>query len=78
MIEYKQLIFLLKRPHIVEAEPFADTFGPKSQRKRSKIDAGTFEELGKLGAAAANRAEDAAAEAGTGVIGPNKSSPSTF
>lgn len=65
---------LRKRPHIVEAEPFADTFGPKSQRKRSRIDAGTFEELGKLGAAAANRAEDAAAEAGTGVIEPLASS----
>ncbi|KAG8910219.1 GTPase required for pre-60S ribosomal subunit nuclear export and maturation [Tulasnella sp. 417] len=34
-----------KRPHIVETEPFEDTFGPKSQRKRPRIDIGSFEEL---------------------------------
>ncbi|KAG8903218.1 GTPase required for pre-60S ribosomal subunit nuclear export and maturation, partial [Tulasnella sp. 417] len=33
------------RPHIVETEPFEDTFGPKSQRKRPRIDIGSFEEL---------------------------------
>jgi nuclear GTP-binding protein len=42
----------LQRSHIVETEPFGETFGPKSQRKRPRIDAGSFEELGKLGAAA--------------------------
>ncbi|KAG6827409.1 GTPase required for pre-60S ribosomal subunit nuclear export and maturation [Tricholoma furcatifolium] len=47
----------LKRPHIVETEPFSETFGPKAQRKRPRIDAGSFEELGKIGAAAADEAE---------------------
>jgi nuclear GTP-binding protein len=36
-----------KRSHIVETEPFADTFGPKAQRKRPRLDASTFEELVK-------------------------------
>ncbi|GLB43590.1 putative GTPase that associates with pre-60S ribosomal subunits in the nucleolus and is required for their nuclear export and maturation [Lyophyllum shimeji] len=47
----------LKRPHIVETEPFSETFGPKAQRKRPRMDAGSFEELGKLGAAGAEEAE---------------------
>lgn len=34
-----------KRPHIVETEPFNDTFGPKAQRKKPRIDAGSFAEL---------------------------------
>ncbi|KAF9235127.1 NGP1NT-domain-containing protein [Melanogaster broomeanus] len=46
-----------KRSHIVETEPFNDTFGPKAQRKRPRLDVGTFEELSKLGAAAAEEAE---------------------
>ncbi|KAH0591351.1 hypothetical protein H2248_001429 [Termitomyces sp. 'cryptogamus'] len=50
----------LKRPHIVETEPFADTFGPKAQRKRPRIDVGSFEELSKLGAAAAAEADTTA------------------
>ncbi|KAH9056874.1 NUC091 domain-containing protein [Lactarius vividus] len=50
---------LRKRSHIVETEPFAETFGPKALRKRPRIDAGTFEELGKLGAAAAEEAAQA-------------------
>lgn len=58
-----------QRSHIVETEPFGETFGPKAQRKKPRIDAGTFEELGKLGAAAAEVAEDAATQSGTGVIG---------
>ena len=66
---FSTLTIPLKRPHIVEAEPFADTFGPKAQRKKPRIEAGTFEELGKLGAAAADEADSAAAEAGTGIIG---------
>ncbi|KAG6885831.1 hypothetical protein C0993_009223 [Termitomyces sp. T159_Od127] len=49
-----------RRSHIVETEPFADTFGPKAQRKRPRIDVGSFEELGKLGAAAAEEAETVA------------------
>ncbi|KAH9984043.1 NGP1NT-domain-containing protein [Russula compacta] len=52
-----------KRSHIVETEPFADTFGPRAQRKRPHIDAGTFEELGKLGATAAEEAAQAKATA---------------
>ncbi|KAJ7762291.1 NUC091 domain-containing protein [Mycena maculata] len=59
---------LRKRPHIVEVEPFGDTFGPKAQRKRPRIEAGSFDELGKLGAAAEGEAADAAAEKGTGTI----------
>ncbi|KAI0301510.1 NGP1NT-domain-containing protein [Russula brevipes] len=52
---------LRKCSHIVETEPFTETFGPKAQRKRPRIDAGTFEELGKLGAAAAEEAAHARA-----------------
>ncbi|KAH0837869.1 NGP1NT-domain-containing protein [Lanmaoa asiatica] len=44
-----------KRSHIVETEPFSETFGPKAQRKRPRLDVGTFEELGKVGGAAAER-----------------------
>ncbi|VDC04198.1 unnamed protein product [Peniophora sp. CBMAI 1063] len=50
---------LRKRAHIVETEPFGDTFGPKAQRKRARLDVGTFEELSALGAAAADEAESA-------------------
>ena len=35
-----------QRPHIVETEPFSNTFGPKAQRKRPRLDLGSFEELG--------------------------------
>ncbi|KAJ7508448.1 NUC091 domain-containing protein [Mycena galericulata] len=59
---------LRKRPHIVEVEPFGDTFGPKAQRKRPRIEAGSFDELSKLGAAAEEEAADAALENGTGTI----------
>ncbi|KAF8167570.1 NUC091 domain-containing protein [Crassisporium funariophilum] len=65
---------LRKRPHIVETEPFSDTFGPKAQRKKPRIDAGTFEELGQVGAAAAEEAENAATVSGLGVIEPLASS----
>ena len=53
----------IQRSHIVETEPFAETFGPKALRKRPRIDAGTFEELGKSGAAAAEEAAQANATA---------------
>ncbi|KAJ7084757.1 NUC091 domain-containing protein [Mycena crocata] len=59
---------LRKRPHIVEVEPFGDTFGPKAQRKRPRIEAGSFDELSKLGAAAEEQAADAALKNGTGTI----------
>lgn len=36
-----------KRPHIVETEPFGNTFGPKAQRKRPRLDIGSIEELGE-------------------------------
>ncbi|KAF8712517.1 hypothetical protein AX14_013042 [Amanita brunnescens Koide BX004] len=65
---------LRKRPHIVEAEPFSETFGPKAQRKRPKIDMNSFEELGKFGAAAAEEALETANEAGTSVEEPLASS----
>ncbi|KAG7100052.1 hypothetical protein E1B28_001836 [Marasmius oreades] len=63
-----------KRSHIVETEPFSETFGPKAQRKRPKIDVGDFEELGRLGAAAAEDAEVSASRSGQGVIEPLASS----
>ncbi|KIR54428.1 nucleolar GTP-binding protein 2 [Cryptococcus gattii Ru294] len=50
------------RPHIVETEPFGDTFGPKAQRKRPRLDIGSIEELGESSAAAAAAAEAATAE----------------
>ena len=55
----------------METEPFGDTFGPKAQRKKPRIEAGTFEELSKLGAAAADEAAEAATESGLGIIGRN-------
>ncbi|KAF8644228.1 hypothetical protein AX16_008583 [Volvariella volvacea WC 439] len=59
-----------KRSHIVETEPFSETFGPKAQRKRPKIEAGNFEELGKMGLAAAEEAENVANQEGKRVIEP--------
>lgn len=59
----------MQRAHIVETEPFSETFGPKAQRKRPRIEAGSFEELGKVGAAAADEAENVADETGAAVIG---------
>ncbi|OCF59159.1 nucleolar GTP-binding protein 2 [Kwoniella mangroviensis CBS 10435] len=41
-----------KRPHIVETEPFSNTFGPKAQRKRPRLDIGSLEELGESSTAA--------------------------
>ncbi|KAF8346873.1 NGP1NT-domain-containing protein [Amanita rubescens] len=58
---------LRKRPHIVEAEPFSETFGPKAQRKRPRIDVNSFEELGKF-------ATEEALAAGTTVEEPLASS----
>lgn len=53
----------------METEPFKDTFGPKAQRKKPRIDAGDFEELSKFGAAAEKVADAAATESGANVIG---------
>ena len=49
--------FYGQRSHILETETFKDTFGPKSQRKKPRLDVGTFEELGKASEAAADEAE---------------------
>lgn len=43
----KFYLYLPKRPHIVETEPFSNTFGPKAQRKRPRLDIGSIEELGE-------------------------------
>jgi hypothetical protein len=40
------------RPDLVSAEPFAQTFGPRSQRKRPKVEAANFEDLIKSNAQA--------------------------
>lgn len=46
-----------QRPHIVETEPFGNTFGPKAQRKRPRLDIGSIEELGETTATAELPAE---------------------
>lgn len=51
----------------METEPFSETFGPKAQRKKPRLDVGTFEELSKIGAAATERTEDLA-EGLSGII----------
>ncbi|GAA95317.1 uncharacterized protein L969DRAFT_15214 [Mixia osmundae IAM 14324] len=48
------------RPDLAVAEPFADTFGPKSQRKRPRLDAANFEEM--LGASQAHNQRDSDAQ----------------
>jgi nuclear GTP-binding protein len=53
----------------VDTEPFSDTFGPKSQRKKARIDASDFQELAQSGAAAAEEAALAADATGAGVLG---------
>ncbi|EJF67375.1 NGP1NT-domain-containing protein [Dichomitus squalens LYAD-421 SS1] len=48
-----------KRSHILETEAFKDTFGPKAQRKKPRLDVGTFEELSKASEAAVEERENA-------------------
>jgi len=43
----------LSRPNLTTAEPFQNTFGPKAQRKRPRIEVGSFEELASRGLALA-------------------------
>jgi nuclear GTP-binding protein len=43
--------------HIVETEPFSNTFGPKAQRKRPRINVGSFAELGESSQAASEAKE---------------------
>ncbi|TFK89858.1 NGP1NT-domain-containing protein [Polyporus arcularius HHB13444] len=65
---------LRKRSHILETETFKDTFGPKAQRKKPRLEIGTFEELGKASAAAADEAESSAMPGADGESGPAASS----
>jgi len=62
MICHWQLIFFSQRAHIVETEPFSEIFGPKAQRKRPRLEVGSFEELGKAGTTAAEEAKNVAGE----------------
>ena len=55
----------MQRSHIVETEPFSETFGPKAQRKRPRIDASSFEEL----VSSAEVAAETAQKSGTNTIG---------
>ncbi|RPD82762.1 NGP1NT-domain-containing protein [Lentinus tigrinus ALCF2SS1-7] len=59
---------LRKRSHILETEGFKDTFGPKAQRKKPRLDVGTFEELGKASAAAAEEAENSGGDGESGPV----------
>ncbi|KAI0814921.1 NGP1NT-domain-containing protein [Irpex lacteus] len=54
-----------KRSHIVDTEPFEQTFGPKAQRKKPRIEVGTFEELSKISSANVDEAEEKADAAAT-------------
>ncbi|KDQ62852.1 hypothetical protein JAAARDRAFT_168132 [Jaapia argillacea MUCL 33604] len=65
---------LRKRSHIVETEPFSETFGPKAQRKKPRLEVGTFEELGKAGAAAAEEAAESSTAVENGTYDPLASS----
>lgn len=44
-----EVVLQLSRPNLTTAEPFSDTFGPKAQRKRPRIDVGSFEDLATNG-----------------------------
>ena len=61
----------LQRSHILETETFKDTFGPKSQRKKPRLDVGTFEELGKASEAAAEEAESNNVDGESGMPSPD-------
>lgn len=69
LIFFKNILIFLQRSHIVETEPFGDTFGPKAQRKRPRLDVGTFEELSK-----ASHSEDPSVSAGPSTT-PDTSAP---
>ncbi|KAI6133678.1 NGP1NT-domain-containing protein, partial [Pisolithus croceorrhizus] len=68
---------LRKRSHIVETEPFGETFGPKAQRKRPRLDVGSFEELSKVGTAAFEEAAEAD-NRGEGPSGTNQRAADEF
>ncbi|KAH9947080.1 NGP1NT-domain-containing protein [Amylocystis lapponica] len=68
-------------PNLRKTEPFKDTFGPKSQRKKPRLDVGTFEELSKLGDEVADNAALSAAEPAKSLADPFEeflASTSTF
>ena len=50
----------IQRSHIVETESFSETFGPRAQRKKPRLDVGSFEELSQVSAAAVEQAEEIA------------------
>ena len=54
----------IQKPHIVETEPFSNTFGPKAQRKRPRLDIGSLEELGESTSIA--KEDEAAGELNSG------------
>ncbi|OCF76583.1 nucleolar GTP-binding protein 2 [Kwoniella mangroviensis CBS 8886] len=58
-----------KRPHIVETEPFSNTFGPKAQRKRPRLDIGSLEELGESSTAADIAAQGEASQLDSADLG---------
>jgi len=53
----------------VETEPFSETFGPKAQRKKPRVEASSFEELCQISSAAVTEADEAAYATGTNVSG---------
>ncbi|KAI4527916.1 NGP1NT-domain-containing protein [Schizophyllum commune Loenen D] len=59
-----------KRSHIVETEPFSDTFGPKAQRKRPRVEVGSFAELADAANEAAAEPEEGSAAAPVEVLEP--------
>jgi nuclear GTP-binding protein len=65
----------IQRSHIVDTEPFQQTFGPKAQRKKPRLDVGTFEELSKASSAIADEAEEKKDEASTETGGKLKYFP---
>ncbi|KIK29952.1 hypothetical protein PISMIDRAFT_648197 [Pisolithus microcarpus 441] len=60
-----------------ETEPFSETFRPKAQRKRPRLDVGSFEELSKVGTAAFEEAAEADSRA-EGSSGANQRTADQF
>ena len=60
---------LHQRSHILETETFKDTFGPKAQRKKPRLDVGTFEELGKASFEALEEVESSTVQGADGDAG---------
>ncbi|KAI5454183.1 GTPase required for pre-60S ribosomal subunit nuclear export and maturation [Naganishia albida] len=60
-----------KRVHITEVEPFNDTFGPKAQRKRPRLDIGSMEELSQAATDAADAKSKATENVDAEEVDPN-------